>query len=1338
MKVSLTALMGWFEVVAVNPFTQIQIRRMEETDPETGRVFFGTPELLTADVAASPTEHIELKVTIHKPIHKLWWDTQTENYFDFSAVESARVKNIIDPQWVEGSGKKWVGALGTAIARADRAIFDTRGTGTPGENADPGSLMDLGFRMVLFPATVQTVTNRDATTTVMAVPDWNRPITSNEVLLDPNRMGEKQYVEIDYSNGLVRLSHAPQPGSDVWPTSVLGLEDNPRGELVLFASCIPYSMEAGQLGSGVRVTASIADTTECLPGGSEGSADHADTFSRRHLFPLFKTIPQTITCGHSGSLFTVVLDGYVIDQIPPSGLVELLWGDSPYGEPLFKGVGWRGSLVGYTGVELDIIGGYPVTKLRNCYGGGHVADVANINGTHPAVAVWRREYQTPQGDNGVALLEYAYDTTYGAAKRASTLRFEYSELKANLDGSVSVVSRDPRLDSEKQNFGDLFSSALLSGGDVKVHTSEDAGYVYCPYTAATVLKEGARQSIPSGVVAIPKVEGDYYVYFDSTGGSDCMVAATDTALPLPDPEDIGPLARVTITHPAGWVSAVVDTRYFLRDVDRRVDLYVGQWGSYSSLPSSTFKPHFQTLGAAISYANEIAAPVSGSNVRQVRIFVVGPTREKFWPIPVLVDGLTIESAGRVGSGVFPDIQEIVWGQEKVADPVDSLFDIKTTNNLTFRNLSFRYDRNLALHPAVANLNGAFVFKKSVGGDSSRLTIENCQILGTPDGLLATTGGATLSQFRIRDNVALSVMTSFIYSAGPICFWENSEITGNIFMMDSGLAGTPSHGLHMQSPHIDLLITRNVISGFQRGVYTVGEVRVTENYVEDTDTNGIYCGAGALEVSRNCCENVYTDPGTPGVWWAGVYVQTSSAQPCLVEHNYVVMPSGWAPSVVQQSGAIVLLGATTLGNNGQFRCRGNRTRVYTVAPAHVSALSVMRACQSNLDSSMDQWYIWGAHNEISNNNLSGLYVNFDLYGWFSGGVENTHHPTPYENILFGNMVLAATATHTVTYLSHKVKATYNVFGGGGVDGQYGLYVAQRCSLSGNQITHLKDYTSIPNPTDAESLIARGNEILNVGENMAFVKDTILVGDKMLFQSNRLPDIKLSGDDLIVTGNLTAERMRVVGDNLNVTGNSVWDVKDGATLEVSGNDILVTGNQVGLHREGVNQYTGLITVTGTGLTVVGNQTTTLTISGDEGTVQGNKVWDPNKNNYDACIVGGTDLAVSGNMVQGTLVVLAVSDSCTLQGNRVKGNAGGDIRVEVNTTTGVYPEDLILVGNSVQLDILCWDLGAGPPAAIAAPAGLHYVALGNRVGATVFTQAVATTQLPAPAALGANNIT
>lgn len=398
--------LGWFAIRNVVGSTYT-LRRVAEVDPTDGATFFGPgPVFISGE---DPVQHVYF--TVHASTRTLW----TSSTFAIDATESVRLKNLIDPIHVKRAEKKLSDTAGYPIPggatpdRADRAIFETRTNlaAAPSVPANPGSLLDLGFRMVLFPA---------RNVGGSPVPDYNRPITTREVVIDP-AVAEAQYIDIDYSAGLVRLSHAPPTGSagQIVPNGIIGGADNPRGEVVLFAACVPYSMEPTQLGGGTRVT-----------GGVDGNED---VFSER----------ITATIDAAATVFTGVAPffsaaGIVLESVwegPPTGVIDILGGNA-----------------GDNGLGAPSLGTWGYSAVDNSGPTSVLTLVSNIAGaTDPdppagetRTVVLRREvfFGNESLSNSPDVDDVRFDSVYGASSRASILRFPGANLRRLIDGSTEV------------------------------------------------------------------------------------------------------------------------------------------------------------------------------------------------------------------------------------------------------------------------------------------------------------------------------------------------------------------------------------------------------------------------------------------------------------------------------------------------------------------------------------------------------------------------------------------------------------------------------------------------------------------------------------------------------------------------------------------------------------------------------------------------------------------------------------------------------------------------------------------------------------------------------------
>lgn len=250
-----------------------------------------------------------VEYTLHDPVPSLW-----QGVFDPVKVQANRLPNLIDPTWNKKALSKLANVqnpAATVAGRADKAIFDTS-KGTKGA-ANPGSLLDIGFRMVLFPAKDDGFGN--------AAPDYDNPITTQNVILDP-AINAAQYLYIDYASGAVVCSHTPDPTDPrctLAPNGIVGNlpgGNNPRGDIVLFASCVPFSRMPQQTGGGVSVTTPTQAPIEALGQYQNANVSEQSVLGERVNFEIadtFNGVPQIIYSQTSNSVYL-----FSVDEIGPA------------------------------------------------------------------------------------------------------------------------------------------------------------------------------------------------------------------------------------------------------------------------------------------------------------------------------------------------------------------------------------------------------------------------------------------------------------------------------------------------------------------------------------------------------------------------------------------------------------------------------------------------------------------------------------------------------------------------------------------------------------------------------------------------------------------------------------------------------------------------------------------------------------------------------------------------------------------------------------------------------------------------------------------------------------
>lgn len=395
-----SGLFGFFEVRS-QVTTTLTLRRVPEPDSLRGTVYHGG-----GPRAAGPGEVVECEV--YPPVSSLF----TGRSPDLTLIGATRLTGLIGPR--EAGGPAGPVMVDTPSERVfsrggpDRALWDTRSGSTP------GSLLDLGFRAVLFPA---------KSNGVSVEPDFDHPIdTSGPLKLDP-AVAEPQFIEVDYDGGVIYLSHPPAPGPEcaVAPNGIIvDPAANPRREVILYAALVPYSREPSQRGGGVRVT--VAD-----PASVFGPDDHADLYGRR------------VTARPAGEPFTLnVGDNLAVeeplDEIPESGFFQFMELDGN-GQPI--GASPPCYYPARSATELLKVGFWGFTSYP-------------VSG---ATIILFRKTAPFAFDAG-----FSSDAARGSSLRVDTLRFRGAQTHFGVDGSV-VVSPVP------MGFGLDDAYRLGGGGD---------------------------------------------------------------------------------------------------------------------------------------------------------------------------------------------------------------------------------------------------------------------------------------------------------------------------------------------------------------------------------------------------------------------------------------------------------------------------------------------------------------------------------------------------------------------------------------------------------------------------------------------------------------------------------------------------------------------------------------------------------------------------------------------------------------------------------------------------------------------------------------------------------
>jgi hypothetical protein len=406
------ACLGTYEIVAAGA-GEYTLRRVPELRTDgTGNVFYGPGPYIKTFLAPN----ILCYFTIHQPISSLW-----QGSFSPEKLQAGRLAPLIDPRSVAPSQKQVSAPTGGnpppgSHGLADRAIFPTQtapvaGGGIP-QAARPGSLLDLGFRVVLFPA-------KQDPATALPLPDFDHPIDSLDVVIDPS-VQDSQSIFVDYDAGLVVLSHAPPsaPGGQIVPNGIVPNPlVNPRGEVILWAACVAHP-ERGSAGIGLMSEDAFGELETVHGKTVVANIDPANT--------AFLPAPPYFGLSTFGTI-EIVLDR--VWNGPATGTVDILRD----GEGTWSFGTWS-----YGVVRSRVVDGRAVSALGLLASSPSAGDPTPV-GTIRSVQLRRMGTVAPSSfDNTRSLNKVFSDYSYGSGFRAQTLRFKGAAIIPQADGSAIV------------------------------------------------------------------------------------------------------------------------------------------------------------------------------------------------------------------------------------------------------------------------------------------------------------------------------------------------------------------------------------------------------------------------------------------------------------------------------------------------------------------------------------------------------------------------------------------------------------------------------------------------------------------------------------------------------------------------------------------------------------------------------------------------------------------------------------------------------------------------------------------------------------------------------------
>jgi hypothetical protein len=1284
----LDRLLGFYEIVAAGSgwgafgVDYYDLRVVSQFDPTTGVPMYGGGHMARMATGSIAGQEVQLEWTLHEPISTLW----AKRYLHPLELDEARLKNLIDPRWVRPTvkGRSAVDMIGNP-AVPDRAVFNTASSngGADSSNADPGSLMDLGFRVVFYPA-------KEAGAAL--VPDFDSPIDSNEVILDPSVTTENQFIEVDYSAGLVYLSHAPGVGGQLLPTAgILTNPSNPRGEVVLFASFVPFSQEPGQTGANPRVTGGSTPGS----GGSFchwGSSEAADAFGARVFWP---AADQILSSGPQQRIeLGVALSP---TDLPLTGFVEVVLGDNdPHGAPVFVNANdQRLSLFGYSRVDYVDVANGNNTTLVGTFGGADQLAPETYNvvaGAQPATVVLRRNVVIPNDAEGRAGTDYQNDTTYGFAKRPTALRFDNAAVRPEQDGSATVQIRDPRTAAHEQLFKELFSSWCISGGEMTT-TLGGANGGTLDFSEQAVLIQGVRSVLLAQQFTVGLLAGEGYVYIDSTNFH-CPAYAYTDQLPLPNVQDVL-IGRYV--HDLSDVTVWFDLRQPLVDTDKRLDVTVGSPFGFDQ-PGDA---HFSQLADAVQFVAETLDPNaktgSGSFGKYRRIKVIGPTIEDNDKLPIAhpgVNGLIIEGSAWSNEADPSMPMAISWFGDAPA-----LFDLSGCSSWVFRDLAFLYNSDGGAATS-ATVTDRVLFTVASGDPALDLVFENIRLSGGAHGFFYCDTGVgnnvvgmsfrnciapDLTDFAIRTTDA-SEATRHVQI--DFCdFTVAKEVSGDR-ELDGTFPGPVNGIIHLEGVETqDVAVRDTYLTGGDVGIMSTAEQGIIDGcMIKSTDREGIFIGDDFWTITNNSLgapnllgTGIFTRAGATGASGVkvGIYVQ-HQRQGIYIAHNSVTLLTPGASD-------FALLFTTHANPCNGCLIEGNYFDMSVLGP-HGARVA---------DNYISAGYLWlGGSNSVASGNR--VVLGDLLVGAGSGCV------------LEGNHIGGALSASAATYM----RSSNNLFAGpahavptestfhGDWFGDWAGGTSGRVTLqAGNQFVGCR-------LADAFEGVALNCQFL--GCRIEAWSDVRALGNGMLFDGNTFDNQQLVGPpaELLVAG---SSDVTFVNNHCGLP----------VTLDNSDNAVIQGNHLTGVQSTSI--YSLVLLPTSADALVDGNQLTGGLLIGTSGPVYADRPTVSNNRGGGNFIIWASNARVTGNQlsgaglgVQGSIPQVLHNTSTVIQTD-IQVTAGGSLVVIDVVGGGVA--DGNITGEDVEMLGLNLRVLNNRLAKLASLSGDGMLVQGNNVGNSLY---------------------
>lgn len=1251
----LQRVLGFWEIVASGTDAgsgadenYYEARRVSQVDPSTGVPHFSSSEGFTLENAVSLEDALWMDFQVHSPVSTLW----TESYVNAQTLSDARLSGLADPSWGP-SNLKGSDAFKRGSGASDRSIFDTLSTnsGVNGSNTDPGSLLSLGFRVVLFPA-------KDDGSGGL-IPDFDNPISTNHLTLDPSN-SEDQYYEVDYASGLVHLSHTPVAGlgCDLIPDAgVLTNTSNPRGEPTFFASCVLASESLRR--NNLRVSGSSLNNREgdrCY----EDEVSFTGAFGARKGWPL--EAGQTIT---TGTHQTIVLDQAISPaELAPTGFIDLVQGDGDPSGSASTFLGRRQTTWGYSGVTY----GPGSTTLTGVFGGGSSTSVQPTF-EEPWTAYLRREIEMWNDLEGGHGTTFAQDTQFGSVYTPSKINFKHADLTQELDGSLTVDIRSPETKTHTQLFGDLFSSGILSGGEVTT-TFPSANGGTLDFAELVVVVEGVRSVIPAQSVASILGLGTVRTVYVDVSDPYCPRIRIAGNFPLDD----GDILLGVIEEDNTNITSYTDLRSLISNLGQNLEVTVGDYTGYRQPVSA----HFSTLAAAVAYLKETAHANDGM---WKKITIVGPTEEDPATLPIKpeISGLIIEGSQWSTGGTTGAPLEVVW---KGSAP--ALFDLDGCEGWIIRDVNFRYDEDGA--GVDATVENRVLFYNS-GTECSEMVFENVRLNGPAHGFfLSKTGAGTngLSKGRFKGCIA-EELTDFAIrfeSTATVC--EDVLIESCTFEVVDATAETAltNHGMiHTSSSNAKhFTVSHCVLTGGDIGVYFDNGgngFNLTHCRISDTFNAGLVLGTSFCTITHNEIKNVHRNAASASTiqagFRAGIYQETASDE-LFIAHNLVTVDTyvdGDYAVFISSNGE----NNTLQGNvvRGRFQAGSNAQVLNnTVEQGILSLGSNTTAIGNRVSNSSTGNIVVGNDCTVQGNivasNLTSSGQRSKFFGnhYFGDGPHNTGADCRFVGDTFGDP--ATPSVDGRVSIVDGCSFTQCIFGQGFQDGgasREGVRITDSYVIFDTSIAFQADDVSIQGcrffavntaltvEFDGENIRFIGNSIGTNGPTFHFNDADTATRQEYVISNNRFEatgggsgGFYIEGDHCSVTNNIV-EGSETISGTPNVAG----IVVEGDYNVVSQNNLLyqmyVDGDYNVVSQNIVSG--GLVTGTNDNCTVEGNRlgvdgvgSTRLTVAGTAHSITNNHV------GGNATLNVSSDSLISSNMISG--IVSVDGSQVSFRGNDV----------------------------------------------------------------------------------------